>query len=342
MRSMLVPFAGALLVSTLFFAGCGGGSTPTETAQTPYSPKPAPEARGAMVLNGGPGNTTDLIAGQHHDAGDITVTNDGTNLYITYTLEGDWTMSEAHLYVGTTFPKKNAPGQFPYKATNLGGVTEYTFTVPLGAWDCGTNLIIAAHAVVTDGAVGGFGTQTGWGFGPTGFTNKWGWYMGYTVEPFCPLPTNTLNFKVAYPNGTTSYFLHTFTGIGGGFIMSDNTGYTGWCVDLFHNITPGTTYQAKVYSSYDETMPADLLDDDWDMVNYILNHKQGSRDDIQNAIWYFVGGGGYPSDPDAQAMIADALANGEGFVPTFGQISAVVVDPVQNVQITIIEIVCEC
>jgi len=334
---------GAVLVSSLLFAGCGGGSAATEAGQPLVSPKPSPEAaRGGTGFDGGDSNVTDLIAGQNHDAGDITVTNDGDNLFITYTLEGDWTMSEAHLYVGTTYPKKNAPGQFPYKVSDLGGVTEYTFTVPLGDWDCGTDLIIAAHAVVTDGAVGGFGEQTGWGFGPEGFTNKWGWYMHYTIDPYCPLPTNTLNFKVQHPNGPISYFLSTFTGIGAGFGIADNTGYPGWCVDLFHNITPGTTYQAKVYSSYDGALPGDLQDSDWDMVNYLLNNKQGSRDDIQNAIWYFIGGGAYPSDPDAQAMIADALANGEGFVPGAGQITAVVVDPVQNVQVTIIEFECEC
>ncbi|MCG3152794.1 MAG: hypothetical protein GEEBNDBF_02098 [bacterium] len=343
MRQTLAPLSGALLLSALAFAGCGGGSQVPATSAGPelIAPKPAPEARGAMTLNGGPANTTDLIAGKHYDAGDIEVTNDGDNLYVRYTLAAGWTMSEAHLYVGTSLPSKTAPGQFPYKVSNLGGVTEYTFTVPL-SWECGTEIYLAAHAVVTDSSVGGAGTQTGWGFGPLAFKKAWGWFMTYSVEPVCELPEQTISFKVAHPYGSIAYFKTRFTGIGAGYSVMDNTDYAGWCVDLFHNITPGTQYTGKLYSSYDNNLPADLQDDDWDLVNYLLNHKQGTRDDIQKAIWYFIGGGTYPTSAAAQAMIADAQANGEGYVPPAGKITAVVVDPDQNVQITIIETVCDC
>ena len=44
--------------------------------------------------------TTNLIAGQNHIAGTVTVENDGENLIITYTTNGDWTIDATHLSIG--------------------------------------------------------------------------------------------------------------------------------------------------------------------------------------------------------------------------------------------------
>lgn len=85
-------------------------------------------------------------------------------------------------------------------------------------------------------------------------------------------------------------------------------------------------------------MPNYLKDDDWDMVNYILNHKQGSVTDVQEAIWYFIDGGGMPSTSEGQAMVNEALMYGEGFVPGPGQVIAVICDAGEEEQITFIEV----
>jgi hypothetical protein len=92
-------------------------------------------------------------------------------------------------------------------------------------------------------------------------------------------------------------------------------------------------------------MPDYAKDDDWDMVNYVINHKHpaASIQDIQDAIWYFVDGGVYPSDPEAKAMVDDALANGEGFYPAPGEWMAIILDPStltggKRSQLTIIEV----
>ena len=68
-------------------------------------------------------------------------------------------------------------------------------------------------------------------------------------------------------------------------------------------------------------------DDDWDLVNYLINHKHpdATSDDIQSAIWYFIDGGVYPSDLEAISMVEDAILNGEGFVPGTGEWLAVYV-----------------
>lgn len=145
-------------------------------------------------------------------------------------------------------------------------------------------------------------------------------------------------------DGTISYFDTVLSNVPSGYDVTDGT-YLGWCVDLRYTIPRGpTTHEVMLYSSCDP--PADLTGERWDMVNYILNHKQGGMSDIQYAMWYFinlvypVGGyspsGGYPAD--ALAMINDALMNGNGFVPGSGEVIAIICYPLMETQISIIEL----
>lgn len=131
-----------------------------------------------------------LFAGQTIHAGFVTVTNDGVNLYVEYTTNSPWLMTEAHLAVadslaGIPQTKKGnpIPGQFPYSATFNPGVNDFIFTIPLGSFVPGDELFIAAHAVVTSpGGHGSGGTQTGWGDG-AGFPGaNWATYFQYIVQ----------------------------------------------------------------------------------------------------------------------------------------------------------------
>lgn len=94
-----------------------------------------------------------LVAGKTILVGTVTIWNDATNLYIRYDTNG-WKMEETHVYVGTSPPLSLAPGQFPYKHENLGGVTTDSYTIPLsqiGAGKC-QDVYIAAHASNRDTA----------------------------------------------------------------------------------------------------------------------------------------------------------------------------------------------
>ncbi len=82
------------------------------------------------------------------------------------------------------------------------------------------------------------------------------------------------------------------------------------------------------------------------MVNYLLNHKQGSVTEIQNAIWHFVNlNGTYnpPASTATTAMINDAKTNGGAFKPQGAQTIAVIATPVTTLatenpaQISILE-----
>ena len=337
---------GLALAATLVLAGCSGSSAsgPSTGNNVPF--KPQPVGRSATYVSGGSNSTTyDLLAGQNTLAGHVVITNDTTNLTVVFTTVGDWVIMKDHVYVGLTPPPTNAPGQWPYKHDNLGGVTTDTFVIPLptGAV-CGSTIYVSTHADLQEynpntGIY--FNGQTGFGKGQYRFPRGWGYYIGYTVTPSCPLPTADICITGAYP-GSSSYWGTTLSGVPAGYVVHDGL-YVGWCVDLFHFMTPGQQYcGTHLYSSYDPNLPAGLQDDDWDMVNYILNHKQGGTQDVQNAIWFFIGSGALPPAGPGLDMVNDALAHGEGFVPGPGETTAIIVFAGESVQITIIEVLCDC
>lgn len=111
----------------------------------------------------------------------------------------------------------------------------------------------------------------------------------------------------------------------------------------------GTSYTAKVYSSY-ESLPSGLLGqpENLDLVNWILNQDFSGKasssfgfynsTDIQQAIWVLIGPS-YSLPEDAigsdwynrtSEIISLARANGEGFVPSFGQKIGVILVPDTN------------
>ncbi len=127
--------------------------------------------------------TVSLMAGQTINAGTVTVTNDGTTLFVTYSTTNGWAMSEVQLYVGelANAPQNNGgnptPGRFPIKQNFSPSVTTATYSMPLsGLPDC---FVVAAHCVVKTSTGGSGSTQTGWGQGTQFGGNNWGMYFDY-------------------------------------------------------------------------------------------------------------------------------------------------------------------
>jgi len=96
--------------------------------------------------------------------------------------------------------------------------------------------------------------------------------------------------------------------------------YTGWCAQLLNEIYDNTPYSTMLISSLDLSTP-------WDKINYLLNNKAGSGEEIQVAIWLLLGfdpaSEGYTVTTNAQNMYDAADTNGGGFVPAVGQLVAV-------------------
>ncbi|MFM7902622.1 MAG: hypothetical protein ACKPAD_11630, partial [Bacteroidota bacterium] len=157
-----------------------------------------PSAERITITETGTG-CTPIYAGQNTLAGevcldDVDTNGDGTpdKIRVTYTTSGTWRLYEIQFAVGNSTScipmtrKGNLiPGQFPYKFTNLGGVSTYSFDVPFNAaclnYSCGSPSVIygAAHCVV---GIPGGATQTGWGNGSYVPGNSWGSIFSFTIE----------------------------------------------------------------------------------------------------------------------------------------------------------------
>lgn len=95
-----------------------------------------------------------LCAGQHIDAGTVTVYNDLDTLFVRFDTIPGWSMSETHVAVACTLEelpqnKSGNPvvGHFPYSMDHDPWLTTYTEAIPL--LDCGLDpVLIAAHSVV--------------------------------------------------------------------------------------------------------------------------------------------------------------------------------------------------
>ncbi|MFW9804694.1 MAG: hypothetical protein ACFFFC_18705 [Candidatus Thorarchaeota archaeon] len=186
--------------------------------------------------------------------------------------------------------------------------------------------------------------ETAWGAGDRFNDKNWATYFKYEIqEPYkvWNLPTCPIDVRIdAYPGTSNNYFDLELWDVGTGYDISDGV-WPGWCADSDVFITY-QDYTADVYSSYDPNLPSWASDDEqWDYINYILNHKHpsASMDDIQQAIWYFADAGyPMPTDPEAAAMVNDALANGAGFHPVAGQVGAVILAIQPTVQLVFIEV----
>ncbi|HEX2684767.1 MAG TPA: hypothetical protein VHL77_12570, partial [Ferruginibacter sp.] len=128
-------------------------STPSQTQKYVIIPESGDEGpiRG-RIDDCIPGEVA-LIAGQTMNAGSVTVTNDASYIYVTYTTTNGWVLTETHLYVGdcalipVNNPGNPIPGQFPYSGTHA-NLTTYTYQIPISAIPAGSCGCIAAHAVV--------------------------------------------------------------------------------------------------------------------------------------------------------------------------------------------------
>lgn len=135
-----------------------------------------------------------------------------------------------------------------------------------------------------------------------------------------------------------------------------NGTYPGWCADWDRHIQDNTPYKFKFYSSYNENLPAGIIDhpENLDKANWIINQKFPGKDagnglgiytsgDVQLAIWTLIDDSfdGSTVGPYSQArvdrIVARANAEGAGFYPTCKQEILIILDS-GTPQSTMIEI----
>jgi len=169
-------------------------------------------------------------------------------------------------------------------------------------------------------------------------------------DPQIDLPEGTITlFAWEFPDEWLSAYKIELADISGNHEVMNGI-YNGWCIDYGTPIPNGEPQTVNLYSSYDP--PEHLTHENWSKLNYLINHPQGDAFDVQRAIWYFINFGswdwddtGYMSKPvsdETWNMVDDAIENGDDWCPDCGDKIAIISEPDDGVQITILEaILCE-
>jgi hypothetical protein len=163
------------------------------------------------------------------------------------------------------------------------------------------------------------------------------------------LPTSSVTVTVG-PAGVYPFQI-VLSGVPSGYDVINNFAYNGWCADLLTTIQENTPLTAALSSSLCK-LPPIYASTQWNMVNYILNNKQGTGEDVQAAIWLALGftaaqiqtnaGSGFSyNSATANAMLCAAKAHSGCFDACFNKIVAVIVT-VKGSQTTIIELKNPC
>jgi hypothetical protein len=248
------------------------------------------------------------------DVGSVAVVNNGDDFTVVYEVGEGWCLDSTQVQVGL------GAGQELYEQDDFGECDTSAHFIVDGVAD--EDLYVAVTATMHQ-------------LPPEMDRTALDSFHGQVIE------------NVSYPGGD-SYFNTTISG--------DLTGtFDGFCVDTSRSISSGPTYNSNLWSSYDPNFP-DVIgyEDEFDKVNYIINQDyvaQGyTYGDVQRAIWTVIvpklstSGLGSWSQSNVDTIVAEANANGEGFVPDCdGGVVAMVLQPVNSTgktkaQVTIIEV----
>lgn len=163
--------------------------------------------------------------------------------------------------------------------------------------------------------------------------------MTAAAEDTILLPGNEIDVRMVavYDPGVQSRFDITLSNIPDGYHVT-NSEYPGWCAQKNLAMYIGVSHSVRLYSSL-APLPSIFLDKSWDKINYILNHKQGIKNNIQNAIWFYTDDQDLSNDTVAQAMVNDAEANGTGYVPQVGGTVAIPIQGRTEIQLSFLELI---
>jgi hypothetical protein len=164
-------FRTTLLFAVAFIAVASAGTV----LRTPTAP----------VNACGIAETTDLIAGESTDVGDITVYNDGSTLHIQFATSDSWRLHDTYVHVAPSLAgipvAAGSPqtARFEFQHSNAQAVTGDVYEISMKQWPAGTVLSIAAGADAAK--LGASSAQAAWGDGMM-FGSQDGRFFTYTIQ----------------------------------------------------------------------------------------------------------------------------------------------------------------
>jgi len=337
----------AFAVLGMAFLGCDKPAAPTD--QTPDTPGPVKTAVDYPFV-------TDILAGQTNDVGDITIYYTSDYIYVKYTTTGAWYLTQYHVAVVTDcqngwepFLKNGnpAPGQFPWKDELDTPTQEILVEIPwesdYGDFWGELELCFAAHCVV-ESIVGNttYDEQTGWGEGEPFPGSNWAMFFCVPVVKCLRIPTErvTTHFHGSYP-GTNTPYPFTLSSVQPGYdIWNSPPDYPSFCLDQYVYISAGVPYSARLWSSYDPSLPnylkyvpgtTNIMP--WPKLNWLLNYMIELRGlpipqtyflQLQHVFWHWRGC--YPTLSAAELALEQLADAHPSFYPMPGQYMAILQD----------------
>lgn len=138
--------------------------------------------------------------------------------------------------------------------------------------------------------------------------------------------------------GTSSRFELFFLNVKYGYDLQDFQFYKAWCLDKGAPLPGGTVHNVRLYNSSDPNMPPSFKRLQWRQINYVINHKVGSKEDVQEAIWHLSKDRGHGKmSAKAVRMIHEASLKGKDYNPAAGDLVAILCQSVGNQQPVFIE-----
>jgi len=126
--------------------------------------------------------------------------------------------------------------------------------------------------------------------------------------------------------GEQSRFELFFLDVKYGFDLRDFEFYNAWCLEKDKKIRTNALHQVRLYRHDDPDLPPKFKAMPWDQIHYLINHRDGAKTVIQDAIWYLADHHQHhrPLSPEARQLIEQAALRGRGFRPAEGQLAAII------------------
>lgn len=152
-----------------------------------------------------------------------------------------------------------------------------------------------------------------------------------TGPPMPKIPPETVHIFLR--QGQESRFELFFTDARYDTDLVDFEFYQAWCLEKDKPIRRNAIHKVKVHNCYDAALPSPFRLMDWNRINYIINHRRGSKEAVQLAIWFFTNGEQPVSlTEEAASLVEEAYLKGKNFVPAAGELIAIICQPDERKQ----------
>jgi hypothetical protein len=154
--------------------------------------------------------------------------------------------------------------------------------------------------------------------------------------PSAKIPDSPVHMFIR--SGTDSRFELFFTDVRYVHDLVDFEFYKAWCLTKGKPIRRNAIHEIRLYNCYDPDIPLEFRGMDWNQINYVINHKSGSKGVVQQAIWHFTDS----EKPmllrrEAFQLVEEANLKGKNYKPATGELMAIICRPGEKKQPVFIE-----